>query len=91
MTPPEGYIAAIASGELAVFEAAIINTCAEHEREHWGDKDYRRCVTTQGYFVKFDNYQSLHPQAETQKYICECVKLDSSRAPCVLEVLHFFH
>jgi hypothetical protein len=31
--------------ELAAFEADIIATCAEHERSHWRDVDYRACVS----------------------------------------------
>ena len=44
--------------ELAAFEAAIISTCTEHERDYWED-GYQRCVVTQGYFIKFDSYDSI--------------------------------
>ncbi len=75
--------------ELATFEAAIISACAEHKCDYWED-GYWCCVVTQGYFVKFNSYNSLYPQVEMQKYISQCTKLDRS-APCVPKVLHFFH
>ncbi len=75
--------------KLANFEAAIISTCSEHERMHCRDPDYRCCVDTQGFFVKFDSFKSLYPQVETQKYVFDCAELDKS-APRVPKVLHFF-
>jgi hypothetical protein len=76
--------------DLAAFEAAIISACAELEINHrWGD-DYRRCVITQGVFVKYDSYLSLYPQYLTQKYVFQHAESDTS-VPHVPKVLHFFH
>lgn len=75
--------------ELVALEDAIVSACGEHERNHRWDQDYRRCLVIQEYFVKFDNYKSLCPQVETQKYVSQCAKLDGN-APRVPEVLHFF-
>jgi hypothetical protein len=77
-------------GDQSTSEDAIIRACTEHEHNHRRDDDYRRCVVTQGYFVKFDSYNTLRPQVETQKYVSQRAKLDGS-APRVPEVLHFFH
>ena len=76
--------------DLAAFEDAIISACEKHERDHKGEHDYRRCVVTEGAFVKFDSYYSLWPQFQTQDYVSQCAKLDMS-APRVPGVLHFFH
>ena len=76
--------------DLASFEDAIISACETHEHDHEAEYDYRRCVIIEGVFVKFDSYQSLWPQFQTQTYIFQCAKLDVS-APRVPEVLHFFH
>ena len=72
------------------FEAVIVSACAEHERVHYWEKSYRRCLVIGGHFVKFDSYNSLYSQFETQKYVFQCSKGDVS-APRVPEVLQFFH
>lgn len=72
------------------FETVIVSACAEHERVHYWEKNYRRCLVIRGLFVKFDSYNSLYPQFETQKYVFQCSKGDVS-APRVPEVLQFFH
>ncbi|KZT04162.1 uncharacterized protein LAESUDRAFT_761275 [Laetiporus sulphureus 93-53] len=77
-------------GDAAAFEAAIIHACAEHERSHWRENGYRRCLVIDGFFVKFDSYQSLYPEFETQKYVFQCAKSNMS-APRVPEVIQFFH
>ena len=54
----------------AAFEADIVTTCTKHEEEHWRDNDYRACVVIEpGYFVKYDDYETLQPQIVTQLYI----------------------
>ena len=77
-------------GDAAAFEAVIISACAEHERAHRRKDGYRRCLVIEGVFVKFDSYQSLYPQVETQKYVFQCAMGDMS-APRVPEVFNFFH
>jgi len=76
--------------EQALFEGTVISDCAEHDHNHLWDDGYRRCMVIQGYFVKFDDYETLRPQVETQKYVSQRAKLDGS-APRVPEVFHFFH
>ena len=76
--------------DLAAFEDAIISVCEKHERDHKWEHDYRRCVVIEGTFVKFDSYNSMWPQFQTQTYVSQRAKLDMS-APRVPEVLHFFH
>ena len=41
MTPQDPHIAAMTPNELAAFEAAIISACAEHERDHRRESNYR--------------------------------------------------
>jgi hypothetical protein len=77
-------------GDLATLEAAIIGACAEHERDHRWDKDYRRCLVIQGYFVKFDSYQSLYPEVQMQMYVFQRSEHDMN-APCIPKILHFFN
>jgi hypothetical protein len=76
--------------ELLDIEDAIVRACGEHESDHGKDRDYRRCVITQGFFVKFDSYKFLYPQVETQNYVSQLAEFDDS-APRVPKVLHFFH
>ncbi|KZT04173.1 uncharacterized protein LAESUDRAFT_703740 [Laetiporus sulphureus 93-53] len=76
--------------DAAAFEAAIIRACAEHERSHWRENGYRRCLVIDGFFVKFDDYESLYPEFETQTYVFQCAKSNMS-APHVPEVIQFFH
>ena len=65
--------------ELAAFEADIITTCAEHERNHWRDVDYRACVSLElkrsKYFIKFNNPRTLWPEFSTQSYIYDYAML----------------
>ncbi|KAL4070554.1 hypothetical protein J3A83DRAFT_4372740 [Scleroderma citrinum] len=90
MTSRTPHISAMAPSQPAAFETTVISTCIAHERVHWRDKDYRRCVVIeQNYFVKFDDYETLRPRVETQKYIYRYAKSDAS-APRVPELLHFF-
>ena len=70
-------------------EAAIISACREHERQHWREKNYRRCVATEDFFVKFGSYKSMYPQYVTQKYISQFAAMDPD-APHIPEVYHFF-
>ena len=77
-------------GDLTTFEAAIISACEKHEDDHGNDLGYRPCVVAEGVFIKFDDYELLYPQFQTQGYIFQCAKGDMS-APRVPEILHFFH
>ncbi|KAG8829077.1 hypothetical protein FRC17_007154 [Serendipita sp. 399] len=74
----------------ATLEDAIIKACTEHEDQHGGKRGYRRCLVFEGFFVKFDDYISLQPQAETQIYVFQCAMHDTN-APRIPEVLHFLH
>jgi len=49
-------------------EATIISACQEHEHQHWQEKDYRHCVATKDFFVKFGSYKSMYPQ-----YCCSLI------------------
>ncbi|KAJ6580788.1 hypothetical protein B0H19DRAFT_1060515 [Mycena capillaripes] len=76
-------------GDIAAFEVANISTCAP-EREHWRNRRYRRCVVTEGVFVKYGGYRSLSPEIHTQMYIRQTAERDIS-APRVPKILHFFN
>ncbi|KAG8891166.1 hypothetical protein FRC01_014866, partial [Tulasnella sp. 417] len=76
--------------DVAALEEAIVSACDEHERKHWNDRDYRRCLVFRGFFIKFDGYASLLPQMETQRHVSEFAKRTGS-AVRVPEVIHFFH
>jgi len=70
-------------------KVAIIRACEEHERQQGSQRDFRRCVVCEGFFVKFDNYSSLLPQYETQKYISGLADGDHN-APRIPTAHHFF-
>ncbi|KAF8337456.1 uncharacterized protein EI90DRAFT_3013671 [Cantharellus anzutake] len=70
-------------------EAAIVSACREHERQHKWEKNYRRCVVTEDFFVKFGSYNSIYPQYMTQKYISQLAAMNPD-APHIPEVYHFF-
>ncbi|KAI6103676.1 hypothetical protein F5141DRAFT_1050428 [Pisolithus sp. B1] len=77
--------------DLAAYEPAIINACAQHEGNHrwdnepWSSKDSSSNSTATA-------YQSLYPQIQTQKYVFkpEYAEYDVS-APRVAKILHSFH
>lgn len=71
-------------------EEAIISACDSHERENEHIKGYRRCISFNGYFVKFGDYSSLNPARLTQEHLAGLAKADE-KAPHVPEVYHFFH
>jgi hypothetical protein len=79
--------------ELAAFEADIIATCAEHERSHWQDVDYRACVSLESkrskYFIKFNNPKTLSPEFSTQSYIYDYAMRHRS-GPRIPQALHYF-
>ena len=74
----------------ASFQADIIATCTKHEEEHWQDGDYRACgVIKPGYFIKYDDYETLQPEIATQLYISHYAEsqADVPRIPKVIQ--HF--
>jgi len=73
----------VTPGDEAAFEAANTSVIT-------GSMPTDVVSLSKGVFVKFDCYDSLYPQVETQKYVFQCAKADMS-APRVPEVFHFFH
>lgn len=74
----------------ATLEPAIVNACSQHERENKNDRNYRRCLPFDEYFVNFGAYSSFYPEIMTLKYLADLAKSDAS-APRVPQVHHFFH
>jgi len=72
--------------EESAFEASIVEACAEHEREHRSEPNYRRCVVIHGHFVKFDTYKSLLPAHDTLRYISQFADGDTN-APRIPKVV----
>ncbi|TFK59019.1 hypothetical protein BDN72DRAFT_734412, partial [Pluteus cervinus] len=70
-------------------EDTIMQACTAHEQAHWKERDYRRCLVIEQYFIKFDEYETLKPQVMTQVYVSQYAESDAS-APRVPKVLHFF-
>lgn len=70
-------------------EAAIVNACEEHGRQHWKEPTFRQCVAIDGRFVKYANYKTLRPVHDTMKYISELAD-DDQHAPRIPKVLGFF-
>jgi hypothetical protein len=74
----------------AAFEADIVTACTKHEEEHWRDDDYHACVVIEpGYFVKYDDYETLQPQIATQLYISRYAESQAD-APRIPKVVHHF-
>ncbi|GJJ14320.1 hypothetical protein Clacol_008584 [Clathrus columnatus] len=72
------------------FEEAVITACEEDQHNHKYDYGHKCGLVVRGVFVKYDNYYSLRPEVEMQKYVFEFAK-SSRDAPHVPEVYHFFH
>ncbi|KAI6101481.1 hypothetical protein EDD16DRAFT_1758372 [Pisolithus croceorrhizus] len=81
----------MATLDKAEFEATIIAACNKHQREHWEDKDYRNCISIDGYFIKFGDYETLRPEIQTQLHVATYAEslIDTSR-PRIAKVLHYF-
>ena len=79
--------------ELAVFEADIVATCAEHRQNHWKDDDYRACVSIESkeskYFIKFDDPTTLGPEFSTRSYIHDYA-VHHGNGPRIPQALHYF-
>jgi len=74
----------------AAFQADIVTACTKHKKEHWRDDDYRACVVIEpGYFVKYDDYETLQPQIATQLYISHYAESQAD-APRIPKVIHHF-
>jgi len=70
-------------------ETDIISACLVHEDLYRSMRIYRCCILVQGFFLKFDGYDSLYPQYKTQEYLFELASTDSG-APHIPKVYHFF-
>jgi len=77
------------NGLSSQLQADIVSDCDEHERQQRSRSDFRRCVVSNGFFVKFDSYKSLYPQYMTQEYIPRLAGIDKS-APRIPMVCDFF-
>ncbi|TFK65683.1 hypothetical protein BDN72DRAFT_189287 [Pluteus cervinus] len=77
------------TSELTVSEETITQACTAHEQAHWDERDYRRCLVIEQYFIKFNEYDVLEPEVMTQMYVSQYAESDAS-APRVPKVLHFF-
>ena len=70
-------------------EPAIISACDTHESLHKHEQDYKRCIISENFFVKFDSRSSLFPQYITQDYLFLFTARDSN-APRVPQFYYFF-
>ena len=67
----------------------IIARCKEHERLRKLNRNFRRCIVVEGYFIKYDGDHSLYPQYKTQQYISKLADGDAS-APRVPKIYGYF-
>ena len=72
-------------------ENAIIEICEKHQKDNCERRDYRACISTNDYFIKFGDYKTLWPEIQTHRYVAASAEslADTSR-PRIPKVLHHF-
>jgi hypothetical protein len=84
-------ISPMATFNEAGFEDAIIAACDKNHKDNRQFEDYHTCIFTDGYFVKYGDYDSLWPEIQTQLYVSAYAEsLEYTSRPRIPKVLHYF-